>query len=214
MLVPMPGNPPSLTLAEAIERASTLAAAGERRILGLVGPPGAGKSTLSAALAERVGDRMVVVGMDGFHLANAELVRLGRRGRKGAPDTFDIDGYLTLLRRLRTQQTPLYAPRFDRDLEESIGSAVRVAPELPLVVTEGNYLLLDDHGWSDVRTELDEVWYLRLDDAERRRRLVRRRLGHGDTAEHAEHWVASVDEPNAARVASTRRLADLIVEMP
>lgn len=214
MLVPMPSAPPSLTLAEAVDRASALAASGQRRLLGLVGPPGAGKSTLSAVLAERVGDRMVVAGMDGFHLANAELIRLGRRDRKGAPDTFDVDGYVTLLRRLREQQHPLYAPRFDRDLEESIGSAVLIEPHIPLVVTEGNYLLFDEHGWDAVRPELDEVWYLQVDDVERRRRLVHRRLGHGDTPEHAEQWVHTVDEANALRVAAARARADRIVEMP
>ncbi len=214
MLVPMPSNPPSLTLAQAVDRASELAASGERRLLGLVGPPGAGKSTLSAVLAERVGERMVVAGMDGFHLANAELIRLGRRDRKGAPDTFDVDGYVTLLRRLRVQQHPLYAPRFDRDLEESIGSAVLIEPEVPLVVTEGNYLLFGEHGWDAVRPELDEVWYLQVDDVERRRRLVHRRLGHGDNPDHAEQWVHTVDEANAQRVAATRTLAARIVEMP
>lgn len=214
MLVPMPSKPPSLTLAEAVDRASELAASGGRRLLGLVGPPGAGKSTLSAVLAERVGERMVVAGMDGFHLANAELIRLGRRDRKGAPDTFDVDGYVTLLRRLREQQHPLYAPLFDRDLEESIGSAVRVEPEVPLVVTEGNYLLFDEHGWDGVRPQLDEVWYLQVDEVERRRRLVHRRLGHGDNPDHAEQWVHTVDEANAVRVAATRALADRIVDMP
>ena len=123
---------PTLSVAEATERAAELARDGRRRLIGLVGPPGAGKSTLSAALQARLGESMVVVGMDGFHLANAELLRLGRRERKGAPDTFDVDGYVTLLARLRGQSSALYAPRFDRDLEESIGSAVLVEPSVPL----------------------------------------------------------------------------------
>ncbi len=154
---------------------------------------------------------MVVVGMDGFHLANAELLRLGRRERKGAPDTFDVDGYVSLLTRLRSQSSALYAPRFDRDLEESIGSAVLVQPSVPLVVTEGNDLLYDRFGWGAVRPVLNEVWYLQLDDAERRRRLVERRLGHGDSREHAEFWVREVDEPNARLVAATAQAADAVV---
>ena len=202
---------PTLCVAEATERAAELARDGRRRLLGLVGPPGAGKSTLSAALQGRLGESMVVVGMDGFHLANAELLRLGRRDRKGAPDTFDVDGYVTLLARLRGQSSALYAPRFDRDLEESIGSAVLVEPSVPLVVTEGNYLLYDRFGWGAVKGVLDEVWYLQLDDAERRRRLVQRRLGHGDTREHAEFWVREVDEPNARLVAATAHAADAVV---
>lgn len=202
---------PTLSVAEATERAAELARDGRRRLLGLVGPPGAGKSTLSAALQARLGESMVVVGMDGFHLANAELLRLGRRERKGAPDTFDVDGYVTLLARLRGQSSALYAPRFDRDLEESIGSAVLVEPSVLLVVTEGNYLLYDRFGWGAVQGVLDEVWYLQLDDAERRRRLVQRRLGHGDTREHAEFWVREVDEPNARLVAATAHAADAVV---
>lgn len=202
---------PTLSVAEATERADELARDGRRRLLGLVGPPGAGKSTLSAALQARLGESMVVVGMDGFHLANTELLRLGRRDRKGAPDTFDVDGYVRLLARLRTQKAPLYAPRFDRRLEESIGSAVLVDPDVPLVVTEGNYLLHDEFGWDEVRPQLDEVWYLQLNDAERRRRLVQRRLRHGDTAEHARHWVDHVDEPNAVLVAAACRLTDALV---
>ena len=202
---------PTLSLSDAVARASALAAGGRRCVVGLVGPPGAGKSTVSSALQRALGDALVVVGMDGFHLANAELIRLHRRDRKGAPDTFDVDGYIALLARLRTQSAALYAPRFDRRLEESIGSAVLVEAEVPLVVTEGNYLLHDQFGWDGVRPHLDEVWYLELDDAERRRRLLQRRLRHGDTAEHAAHWVESVDEPNAALVAATRPLADVVV---
>ena len=129
-----------------------------RVLLGIAGAPGAGKSTLSSALLEEYGDQAVVVGMDGFHLADDELDRLGRRGRKGAPDTFDIDGYLALLWRLRTQAgETIYAPRFDPELETSIGSAVPVR-RTRLVITEGNYLLLDTDRREKVRGLLDEVW--------------------------------------------------------
>ena len=208
--VPMTGQP-TLSMPDALARATALATSGGRRVLGLVGPPGAGKSTVSTALQRVLGAAMVVVGMDGFHLANAELIRLDRRQRKGAPDTFDVDGYVRLLTRLRAQSGPLYAPRFDRELEESIGSAVLVEAGTALVVTEGNYLLHDEFGWDEVRPQLDEVWYLHLNDAERRRRLVQRRLDHGDTVEHAAHWVEHVDEPNAVLVAATRHRADAVV---
>jgi pantothenate kinase len=203
-----------------IDHARSLAATGSRRILGIVGAPGAGKSTVSDAIAAALGDRAVIVGMDGFHLDNAELVRLGRRDRKGAPDTFDVDGYVALLSRLaragRTAESPgtsIYAPRFDRSLEASIGSAVLVRPEVPLVITEGNYLLFDDHGWQGVAAHLDESWYVDVDDEVRRDRLIARRLGHGHARDEAEAWVLGVDEPNARLVDATKQRATRIVTL-
>src|SRR3954471_6465789 len=138
-------------------RAQALAVMGSRRLLGICGAPGAGKSTLAERLVAALGDRAVLVGMDGFHLAQRELRRLGREQRKGAPDTFDAAGYVDLIRRLRcngpdqVDAETVYAPEFRRELEEPIACAVPVAPEVPLVVTEGNYLLLPDHPWSTLR---------------------------------------------------------------
>src|SRR5438309_3286446 len=127
---------------EALERARALAASGRRRLLGLTGMPGAGKSTVAARLVEDLGDLAVLVPMDGFHLANDELIRLGRRDRKGAPDTFDAAGYVALLRRLREHaQEVVYAPEFRRQIEEPVAGAIPVPPDVPLIVTEGNYLL-------------------------------------------------------------------------
>ena len=198
-----------------IQRARALAESGGRSILGIAGPPGAGKSTLTAALLEALGDRAVAVGMDGFHLANAELIRLGRRDRKGAPDTFDVGGYITLLARLRTQTSGvIYAPEFDRELEESVGSAVAVHAETPLVITEGNYLLRADGGWQGVRPLLDEAWYLELPASVRHDRLVARRVSHGHPRGEATAWVRDVDGPNANVVEATRPRADLVVTLP
>lgn len=195
-----------------VARAAALAAGPARRLLGIVGPPGAGKSTLSAALLTGLGDRAALVGMDGFHLDNEVLVALGRRDRKGAPDTFDVGGYVSLLRRLRAQdEDVVYAPRFDRSLELSIGSAVPVPCEIPLVITEGNYLLHDDHGWGAVRPLLDEVWFLDVPGDELRRRLIARRMGHGEQESEAVAWVTQVDEPNIAVVVARRETADLVV---
>ncbi|KQM14437.1 hypothetical protein ASF83_14645 [Plantibacter sp. Leaf171] len=209
-----------MSLDELVDRARALAASGSRRILGIVGAPGAGKSTVSDTLAAALGDQAVIVGMDGFHLDNPELVRLGRRDRKGAPDTFDVDGYVALLARLatsgRTESSPgapVYAPRFDRSLEVSIGSAVLVRPEVPLVITEGNYLLFDDHGWQDVARHLDESWYVDVDDELRRDRLIARRLGHGHPRDEAEAWVLGVDEPNARLVDATKHRATRVVTL-
>ncbi|MGW1275609.1 nucleoside/nucleotide kinase family protein [Streptomyces tsukubensis] len=196
-----------------VERARALARDG-RRVLGIAGAPGAGKSVLAARLAAALGgDRAVVVPMDGFHLARAELVRLGRAHRKGAPDTFDAHGYLALLARLRAPEpgVTVYAPAFDRALEEPVAGAVPVPPEVPLVVTEGNYLLHDDGPWARVRPLLDEVWYVEPDDTDRVRRLVARHIAFGRAPEDARRWVDRSDEANARLVVRGRSRADLVV---
>ncbi|MBX3604529.1 MAG: nucleoside/nucleotide kinase family protein [Piscinibacter sp.] len=199
--------------AEHLARVERLLAGGGRRLLGLVGPPGAGKSTVAAELAAALGERAQVVPMDGFHLANVELARLGRADRKGAPDTFDAVGYAALLRRLREQRADeiVYAPEFRREIEEPIAGAIAVLPATQLVITEGNYLLLDEGPWAGVAALLDETWYVDLDDTERRRRLVERhmRFGRGEAA--ALDWVANTDEPNARRIAATRGRATCVI---
>jgi pantothenate kinase len=148
------------TLAELVERARRLIQPRRRRILGITGAPGAGKSTVAEALVAALDGDAVLVPMDGFHLANAELERLGRRDRKGAVDTFDAVGYAALLRRLRDpEEECVYAPIFRREIEEPIAGAIPVPRRVPLVVTEGNYLLIDRGGWAPVRGLLDEVWF-------------------------------------------------------
>lgn len=199
------------SIAALTEEANGLAARG-RVVLGITGPPGAGKSTVASAIVAALGDAAVLVPMDGFHLANAELDRLRRRDRKGAPDTFDAAGYVALLRRLRAPTSqPVYAPLFDRSIEEAIAGAIPVNPDVQLVVTEGNYLLLEDEPWSGVASLLDEIWYVDLDDATRVDRLVRRHVAFGKSPAKAREWVLSSDEPNARLIASTRSRADRIV---
>ncbi|MFK8907456.1 nucleoside/nucleotide kinase family protein [Streptomyces sp. YS-3] len=195
------------------ERARLLARPGHRRVLGIAGAPGSGKSTLAARLAERLGGDAVLVPMDGFHLAQAELVRLGRADRKGAPDTFDSAGYAALLTRLRDPEpgSVVYAPAFDRSLEEPVAGSIPVGPEVPLVVTEGNYLLHNRDGWAPVRALLDEVWFLEIDSEERVRRLVERHVRYGKDRAYAERWVRESDEVNARVVAGGRERADLVV---
>jgi pantothenate kinase len=197
-----------------IERARRLAAPGHRRILGIAGAPGAGKSTLAEGLVQALDGLAVLVPMDGFHLARRELARLGRAARKGAPDTFDAAGYTALLARLRDPDpaVTVYAPAFDRALEEPVAGSVPVPAGVPLVVTEGNYLLYDEGDWARVRPLLDETWFLEADQEVRVRRLVDRHVRFGKERPFAERWVHDSDEANARLVERGRDLADLVVE--
>jgi pantothenate kinase len=198
---------------ELVERARSLAAGG-RAVLGICGAPGAGKSTLARQLASSIGAEAVVVPMDGFHLHDDELARLGLSERKGAPETFDVPGYLTLLRRVRSEtQHAVYAPEFDRSREQSIAGAIAVRPEHRLVITEGNYLLYDGPGWSDVLPLLDEAWYVEGDEQTRLARLVQRHIDHGRSPEAAHRWASVSDQANADLVARTRAAADVLVEI-
>ena len=204
---------PSLSVLEDRAR-GLLSSNGGRVLLGLTGPPGAGKSTLAGRLAAALGPQAVTVPMDGFHLAGAELARLGREDRKGAPDTFDAHGYVALLRRLRASGPDVvYAPAFDRSLEEPVAGSIAVEEDVPLVVTEGNYLLLHEQPWDEVRGLLDEVWFVDVDPALRVERLVERHVRHGRSPEAAREWVLRSDESNAALVDATRVRADLVVSL-
>jgi pantothenate kinase len=200
------------TFADLVARASRLADSGGRRILGITGAPAAGKSTLAGRLVAALGERAVEVGMDGFHLAQRELNRLGRAERKGAPDTFDAVGYVALLARLAAAGPDVvYAPEFRRDLEEPIGSAIPVPPTVPLVVTEGNYLLLTDEPWRRIRPLLDEVWFLAPPEDQRLARLISRHRLFGRTVAQAEQRAHGSDRANALLVAPTASLADLVL---
>jgi pantothenate kinase len=200
-----------LVASDAVARARVLAPAGSRRLLGITGAPGSGKSSVAEQVVAALDGRAALVPMDGFHLANDELHRLGRRDRKGAPDTFDGWGYRALLRRLRAAEEMVYAPRFFREIEESIAGHIPVPPDVPLVVTEGNYLLLDTEPWAGVRELLDEVWYCELDEDVRLARLVNRHVAHGKSYEEAVAWSTGTDQRNAEAILRTRPRADVIV---
>ena len=198
---------------ELFHRAHAMAATG-RVVLGICGAPGAGKSTLAAELVRRYGAEAVVVPMDGFHLHDDELARLELTHRKGAPETFDVAGYLALLRRLRNESgRTVYAPAFDRSRELAVAGAVAVRPEHRLVVTEGNYLLYDAPDWSDVPPLLDEVWFVEADEETRLERLVERHASHGKPRDLAQRWATVSDQANAELVAPTRERADVVVRV-
>ncbi|MFO1540677.1 MAG: nucleoside/nucleotide kinase family protein [Chloroflexota bacterium] len=203
-------------IAELATRAAGLAAGG-RAILGITGAPGSGKSTLAELLvAELVarGFPVAAVPMDGYHLADAALDRLGLRDRKGAIATFDGHGFLALLRRLRTETgNVVYAPDFERTLEQPIAGSIGVGPEIRIVVTEGIHLLREEDPWPRVHAELTETWYAELPEPERLARLHARHVRFGKSPAGAHAWIAAVDQPNAERVAARRGHADLVVPM-
>ena len=176
------------------------------RLLGITGAPGVGKSTLAASLG------LPVVAMDGFHYADVELERRRLLHQKGAPDTFDAEGYAALLRRVQAHEWGVVAPMFDRALEQPLAGAVPV-PATGTVVTEGNYLLLNQPRWSAVRAQIDVVWHLVVDDELRRERLIARHVEFGKNPAQARAWVARVDEANAVRVEEARRRADLVLDL-
>ncbi|MGW3246801.1 nucleoside/nucleotide kinase family protein [Streptomyces sp. NPDC001070] len=190
---------------------------GRRVLLGLAGAPAAGKSTLARSLVDGVDARLgagtaAYVPMDGFHLSNTQLDRLGLRGRKGAPETFDVDGYVHLLRRLRAWQgRTVYAPDFDRALDEPVAAGVAVLPQARLVVTEGNYLADDGPGWHEVRDLLDELWFVEADAAVREERLLARHVTGGRTETDARAFIEASERPNALRVEATRSACTRVV---
>ena len=204
---------PSVIPRPFVARVDALLRAGRRVVLGLAGAPGAGKSTLAQALQALAPRDAVVVPMDGFHLAQAELERLGLAARKGAPDTFDSAGYVALLERLRAPRDgeTVYAPSFRRELEEPVAGAIAVPPQVKLIITEGNYLLLPQGHWARVAALLDEAWFVEVDDALRRQRLLQRHQAHGRSRADALAWIAHTDEPNARLIAATRDVAHAVL---
>jgi pantothenate kinase len=210
-------------LADLVERAEALIPTTGRAIVGIAGLPGAGKTTLAEALTTALtdrlragfgGDAVAHVPMDGFHLADVQLEHLGLREVKGSPDTFDAWGYAALLARVRdTTDSTVYAPGFERDLEQPIAAAVGVPPAARLVVTEGNYLLLPDPPWARARQALAETWLVATDDDTRVRRLVARHVRFGKSPDAAAAWVARSDQANARLIRERSTAPDLVVSL-
>lgn len=201
----------------ALTRAVALATSGHRAILGITGAPGAGKSTYAEELTANLvalGHQVALVPMDGYHLAQAALESLGLASVKGAPQTFDGYGFVALLKRLKeSADETIWAPRFDRELEDSIAASIAIAPEVSLVVTEGNYLMFDEMPWATGRALLDECWYIELDEDVRHERLQARHMRYGRSAEEARERTYGSDEVNAHLIARTAPAADAIVRL-
>ncbi|WP_018157215.1 nucleoside/nucleotide kinase family protein [Demetria terragena] len=189
---------------------------GERVILGIAGAPGSGKSTVAAQIVARAqagGIRTVLVPMDGFHLAQEVLDARGLSDIKGAPVTFDAAGYVAMLQRLRERPSEtVWAPTFDRALEQAVAGSIAAEPDVDLVVTEGNYLLLQEDPWSQIRNLLDISWFLDPPSEDvRRARLIARHVAFGSTPEHAQRRADGPDGGNAALVAQSRARAGLVI---
>lgn len=182
----------------------------KRFVVAIAGPPGAGKSTLSAALHDVLPDGAVVP-MDGFHYDNVILDKRGLRARKGAPETFDFAGFEVLLRRIRAGEPDIAIPVFDRDIELSRAAAGIVDGDTRFILVEGNYLLLDEEPWSRLAPLFDFTIFVEVTRGELERRLRQRWHEHGRSDEDAIAWIASNDMPNIERVLARRRSADLII---
>lgn len=200
-----------LTPADLLARLTGMAVPGERLIIGIAGEPGAGKSTVAGDLARLLGHRAVLVAMDGYHLANDVLRERGLLHRKGAPETFDAAGYVALMERIRQRRDDVvYAPEFRREIDEPVAGAIPIPAETEIVLTEGNYLLLDAPPWKRLRELLDEVWYVDLDADTRLTRLMERHTRFGRTREQARAHATGSDELNARLIRASMQRADLV----
>lgn len=212
-----------MTLEELLARARNLGAGQETPVvIGVVGVPGAGKTTLVENLVRELNrgtpepehQAYAHVPMDGFHLSDQELARLGLLERKGAPETFDVHGYAAMLARLRSpRESVVYAPGFERTIEQPIAGVIPVFPSATTILTEGNYLLLDLPEWQQVRNQCNEIWYCEQENDMRVERLIQRHIRFGKTPAEAERWVNAVDEKNARLIERTRAEADLVVAL-
>ena len=181
---------------------------GKRTFIGIVGKPGAGKSTAVEAIKERFDQALVsIIPMDGYHLSDEELIAQGKRDRKGAPDTFDSNAFVELLRRVKSEDGEITFPIFHRELEASIPDEGTVPLTAKVIITEGNYLLSQEHGFENVRKLLDKVYYIDINDEKRLERLIARHIRYGKTPDAAQDWAMGSDEANARYIETTKHLA-------
>ena len=198
---------------EAKEIINELALGTKRTIIGIVGKPGGGKSTLSKNLLKGCDQSLVsVLPMDGYHLSNKVLQSLGRSDRKGAPDTFDVKSFAHLLERIsQDQSNPIYYPIFDRSIEESIAAQGVVLPSTRVVIVEGNYLMHDRDGWQEISPLLDQSWYAYLDEDIRISRLISRHIAFGKDPESAKAWAKGSDQANAELIEMSVARCDFLI---
>ena len=181
----------------------------KRTLVGIVGKPGAGKSTVVELIQKKYGSEEVsIIPMDGFHLSNEELINLGRRDRKGAPDTFDVSGFISLIKKVKQEpQVDHKFPIFHREIEASVNDEGVVPKESKVIVIEGNYLFSEEHNWSGLFPLLDHTWFIEIDDEVRIERLIARHIRYGKTPVEAENWSRGSDEANARFIEITAHRA-------
>ena len=208
-------NMENISREQAVARAFSLQVSPQRFLLGIIGKPGAGKSTFTQFLLEQLSNEFVaILPMDGFHLSNEDLNALGRRERKGAPDTFDVANFVKTLHEVKTGiGTDIYFPLFDRAQEASIPRAGLIPAQAQLVIVEGNYLLNAQEGWAEVRDYLDESWFLNIDDQLRIQRLIARHISFGKSPEDAKAWSEGTDEANARLIQNSAKNANYEVRL-
>ena len=205
----------SITRDSAVARAILLQDSPQRFVLGVVGKPGVGKSTFTDYLREQLSSELVaILPMDGFHMSNEKLIELGRRERKGAPDTFDVDDFAQVLANVRDGYgVDIHFPIFNREIEASISNAGLIRAGVKLVIVEGNYLLHDQSGWEKITSHIDESWFLSVDDDLRMARLIARHIEFGKSPEDAKAWSEGTDEANARLIQLTLPRADFEVNL-
>jgi sulfofructose kinase len=211
-------QPSLLSLAESIKRAAQNNNRGSRYLLGIVGPPASGKSTLAKTLAEILSNHLqsakcICIPMDGFHKTNAELVENDLLSVKGAPNTFDVEDFIQLLSKLRNDlENVIYAPKYDRALHDPLPNALQVNPDHRIVLVEGNYLLLDIDPWRQCKSYLDDVWYVDLPLSRIRSRLIKRHRDGGKSLDQAHAKVETSDIPNVRIIESSKTFATKIIQ--
>jgi pantothenate kinase len=207
------GGPVRLGFAELVDR--LLAGQGAaRRLVAVAGPPGSGKSTFADRLRDALAARVPteVLPMDGFHYDDRVLEARGDRPRKGAPHTFDVDGFGAMLARLAADDgRDVAVPVFDRDIEIARAGARIIPAATRLIIVEGNYLLLDDPGWARLRPSFDATVFLAVPAAELGARLERRWTGFGLAGAALRDKLEGNDLPNARLVVERSVPADFEV---
>ena len=204
---------PSDIAAQIADAVQDVPSQGTRFLVAVAGPPASGKSTIAERLVQELtvrGRPAGLLGMDGFHIDNTILTERRLLARKGAPETFDLAGFKSILHRL-SQEDEVIAPTFDRARDASIGSSSVISPDMGIVVVEGNYLLLDAPGWRDLHGVWDYRVKLDVPAEVTEQRLLKRWSDHGYSSQDAQTKIAGNDMPNTRRVSQECLPADLTI---